>query len=86
MNFSWKAWLALAAIALVAAFFWGGRYTVVGQGNLIFIVDRFTGAVRSCQIDGCKPLATKEAIEQWPGVRVEPKKGMFDDIPSENKK
>lgn len=49
---------ALIALAIGAApFLYGGRYQAVAVGETAFIVDRFTGAVKSCtHIVGCHRL------------------------------
>jgi hypothetical protein len=55
--------LAIAIIcslaAIIAAFFVGGRYVAVGvgspDGSMLYVVDRFTGAIRFCLGTQCAP-------------------------------
>lgn len=48
---------ALIASALgVAPFLYGGRYQTVAVGESAYVVDRFTGAVKSCSVIGCTVL------------------------------
>ncbi len=54
--------LILAAGLVLATFVWGGRYVVspVTRGTehgYVFVVDRFTGAARSCVVTLCRELA-----------------------------
>jgi len=41
---------------LVAAFLIGGRYSAVGSGSSVYVVDRLTGTVRECSSDDCRKL------------------------------
>jgi hypothetical protein len=51
---------ALIAAAISAApFLYGGRYQAFAVGDHAFVVDRFTGAVKSCiPMVGCTRLPT----------------------------
>jgi len=75
---SWRTLAIAAVIILGAAFLWGGRYTVAGQGSLIYVIDRFTGAVRACHVDRCENLPFEPraaAKEEAPTAG-----GFFDDL------
>ena len=44
----------LAIGAIVAAAIFGGRYTIIGsRDRLVYVVDRYTGAVKYCAVDQC---------------------------------
>jgi hypothetical protein len=78
---SWKALLGLAIVILAGAFLWGGRYTIAGQGSLIFVVDRFTGAVRVCRVDQCRSIPYEPLVQaKEEAAKSAATKGYFDDI------
>jgi hypothetical protein len=62
-----RASLILGAFLIVAALLLGGRYSVTGQGAVVYIVDRFTGSVRFCSSGECT-----EATNPWAVVKQEP--------------
>ena len=62
-----KAALLLGALLIVAATILGGRYSVSGQGAVLYVVDRFTGSVRFCQSGESMP-----ATDPWAVVKEEP--------------
>jgi hypothetical protein len=74
----WSALATAALIILGAAFVLGGRYTVAGQGSLVYVVDRFTGAVRACRVNRCEdlPFEPRVAAKEEAATAA----GYFDDI------
>jgi hypothetical protein len=81
MATQWKLIIVAALIMLAATFIWSGRYTISAQGHRVFVVDRFTGAVRVCTEDECTvphdpggvvkadAVAQEEPSgQQWPGT------------------
>jgi hypothetical protein len=56
--------LIVAASLVVGAGLWGGRYstTAMPQGG-VYVVDRFTGDVRFCVPDNCRPVLSQEERE-----------------------
>lgn len=85
MAVQWKLITVAALVMLAATFIWSGRYTIIAQGGLVFIVDRFTGSVRVCTEEECtvprdpwvvvkqEPIEPKEpSKQQWPGTPANP--------------
>jgi hypothetical protein len=72
MGMTWKVLMGLAAIGVACAFLLGGRYTATQQGRLLFVIDRFTGAVRMCDGDVCRPLIDQKAAMAIQSVKPIP--------------
>lgn len=76
-----KAAVILGVLVIIAAVLAGGRYTVTQQGNMAFVLDRFTGTLRFCTRDECSVMPTAFVKQDdggftrlpqnqtWPGVR-----------------
>ena len=56
--------LIIGASIIVGAGLWGGRYSTssMPQGG-VYVVDRFTGDVRLCVPDKCRPVLSQEERE-----------------------
>lgn len=61
MNLSLTHTLMVAVAVVVASYLIGGRYQMANRESSmgVFVVDRFTGEVRSCDIAGCETLVLK---------------------------
>jgi len=66
-----KVILVAGTMVIIAAFALGGRYSVMGQAQQVFVLDRFTGAVRVCNSEECKLLPTNDP---WAVISQQPKK------------
>lgn len=55
-----KIWIAviISIAALATSVVIGGRYTIVQRDTSTFVLDRFTGSIRSCNTLECEELAT----------------------------
>jgi hypothetical protein len=74
-----KAAIILGVLAIIAAFVVGGRYSLTSQGNMAFVVDRFTGSVRFCSREECSAVPDKK--EPWGVVKQDPWPGVKQDTP-----
>jgi hypothetical protein len=54
-----KAALVLGVLVILAAFLFTGRYSLTQQGNMAFVVDRYTGAIWFCTQEGCSKVAER---------------------------
>jgi hypothetical protein len=71
-------YVLIATVGLiVAAFVWGGRYSVAGLGAQLYVVDRFTGSVRHCTPYECKPVV-EEPSEKAMDTPIQPPKFVPD--------
>lgn len=54
-----KAAIILGVLIILAAFLFAGRYSLTQQGNMAFIVDRYTGAIWFCTPEGCSKVGER---------------------------
>jgi hypothetical protein len=51
-----KAAIILGVLVIIATALAAGRYSLTQQGNMAFVVDRYTGAVWFCTTDECSKV------------------------------